>query len=88
MINEVQHYGFFPSSQVEKYNGEKFTYLFTPSPKFDLDPNKGVFERARLIVACLRHGQYHAKISKIKYPKLILDKMINNELKSHSYADQ
>jgi hypothetical protein len=78
--------GFFPSVQVADRSGRAFEYVFTAAPQFEPDARKDVFERARLIVACIRHGQHHAEVTKILYPLSILRAMRENRLSPHSYA--
>lgn len=80
------HHGYFPTIQVKDRNQKAFKYVFAGSPQFESDPNKDVFERAKIIVACIRHGQYHAEISKINYPRNLLQAMRNNVMKPHPYA--
>ena len=81
------HYGYFPCTSVSKSINKSYEYLFTPMPKYEPDPYHDVFEKAKLIVSCLKHGQYHADISKIRYPALVLEKMMENSLGPHSYAN-
>jgi hypothetical protein len=80
------HHGYFPTIQVKDRNQNAFRYVFAGSPQFQLDPTRDVFERAKIIVACIRHGQYHAEVSKIKYPRLLLQSMRNNTMNPHPYA--
>ena len=58
--------------------------MFTPRAHFDT--GMGVFEKAELIVASLRHGQYHADQSRIRSPLAILRALRTNVLKPHSHA--
>jgi len=78
--------GFFPSVGVKDRSGTQHEYVFAATPQFELDPKKDIFEKARLIVACVRHGQYHAEVTKIKYPVLLLRALRENRIKPHSYA--
>lgn len=79
-------YGFFPSVGIKDANGENHNYVFPASPQFGLDPKEDIFEKARLIVACVRHGQHDADVSRILYPLNLLEKLRKNEMKPHSYA--
>ena len=79
--------GFFPSVSVENRQKKGFEYIFTAALQFEPDVKRDLFERARLIVASIRHGEYHAERTKIKYPLSILNSMRNNTLRPHSYAD-
>jgi hypothetical protein len=80
------HHGYFPTVQVVDRNQKPFRYVFAGSPQFESDPTQDVFERSKIIVACIRHGQHHAEISRIKYPRLLLQKMRSNLMKPHPYA--
>ena len=80
-------YGMFPSNQVTDRKNQPYIYAFAATPQFEVDSNADLFEKARVIVACIRHGQYHAEKSKIRYPQAILNAMRNNTMKPHSYAD-
>lgn len=80
-------HGFFPTVQIQNRLGQKHQYIFAATPQFELDPKKDIFEKARMIVACLRHGQYHAEITKIRKPRSILRYLRANALSPHSYAD-
>ncbi|HEY9204996.1 MAG TPA: hypothetical protein VIO58_03655 [Candidatus Methanoperedens sp.] len=81
------HHGFFPSVAIGNRMNISHQYVFSASPQFQMDSNADIYEKARLIVSCLRHGQYHAEISKILYPRAILNAMRNNIMKPHPYAD-
>jgi hypothetical protein len=85
LIESGVHFGFFNNIQIASKQGA-FQYLFTSSPIFD-DPYKDVFERARLIVSCIRHGQYHADGTPIKYPSIVLQKMRENSMGAHPDAE-
>jgi hypothetical protein len=87
LINAGIGVGFFPSTSVTDRNNRQLEYLFTATPQFEPNIDNDLFERARLIVGCLRHGQYHAEITKIKYPALILQRMRDDDLAPHSYGD-
>jgi hypothetical protein len=80
------HFGFFSDVQITDNMGRKFEYIFPPSSSFALEPDKDIFEKARMIVACIRHGQYNAEISKILYPLSILRAMRTDLMKPHPYA--
>ena len=65
--------GFFPSNGIiNPITEEKHEYIFRATPQFDLDPSKDILEKARLIVASLRHGQYHGSVTKIRSPLNVL----------------
>lgn len=77
--------GYFPSVSIQK-DDSSLEYVFPSTAQFGASPENDIFEKARLIVSCIRHGQYHADITKIKYPLSILRALRTNELKPHSYA--
>ena len=79
-------HGFFPSVSVTGKNEIKRDYVFAATPQFEVGPDKDIFEKARLIVGCLRHGQYHADVTNIKYPIFLLRALREGRLKPHSYA--
>lgn len=79
--------GFFPSIKIQNPSGEKnHEYVFKATPQFDLDPKKDIFEKARLIVSTLRHGQYHASVSRIKSPLHVLYALKEGRLGPHSHG--
>ena len=85
IVNAGINCGLFPSVGVTDRNNRSYEYIFAATPQFELDPKKDIFEKARLIVSCIRHGQHHAEVSKIKYPTLILNALRENRLGPHSY---
>ena len=87
LINSGIYHGYFPSIRIKNRQKKEHEYVFAATPQFEVDPSKDIFEKARLIVSCIRHGQYHAEISKILYPRSILRAMRNNIMKPHPYAD-
>ena len=81
------YHGYFPSVTIKDRKETDHGYVFTATPQFEPNPKQDIFEKARLIIACIRHGQYHAEISRIKYPGLILKSMRENVLSPHSYGN-
>jgi hypothetical protein len=77
--------GFFPSAGVIS-NRINYEYIFKATPNFGIDPKNDIFEKARQIVASVRHGQYHAKYSRIMYPLYLLRSLRESRMKPHSYA--
>ncbi len=80
-------WGFFPTGKVTDRQKKTHEYVFASTPQFEADPKSDIFEKARMIVSCLRHGQYSAEVTQIRYPSLLLQKMRTNQMKPHSYAD-
>lgn len=86
LINAGIGQGYFPSVAVADRNGISHEYVFASTPHFGAEPDKDIFEKARLIVSCIRHGQYHAEVTKIMYPVNLLRALRENRLSAHSYA--
>lgn len=78
--------GFFPANQITIPEGGSFQYIFPPTPQFGVEPQDDIFEKARVIVSAIRHGQYHADVTKIKHPLSILNSLRMKGLKPHSHA--
>lgn len=81
----IKH-GYFPSVAMGNNTINSHEYVFAATPHFGAMAKDDIFEKARLIVSCIRHGEYHAEITKIKYPVYILQALRENRLKPHSYA--
>ena len=79
-------HGYFPSVAVTDRKNDQHEYIFAAAPEFEVNPQKDIFEKARLIVACIRHGQYNAEVTRIKYPVLLLHALRENRIAPHSYA--
>jgi len=79
-------WGFFPTGKVTDRQKKAHEYVFASTPQFEADPKSDIFEKARMIVSCIRHGQYSAEVTKILYPSFLLQKMRTNQMKPHSYA--
>ena len=86
LINAGIGQGYFPSVAVKDRNGISHEYIFAATPHFEAEPENDIFEKARLIVGCIRHGQYHAEVTRIKYPVNLLRALRENKLSDHSYA--
>lgn len=86
LVNAGIHKGFFPAVGVAARSKKLYSYVFSPMPHFELAPDKDVFEKARMIVACIRHGQHHAEVTPIVYPLSILSKIREGTLGYHSYG--
>ena len=87
LLNGAIATGFLPSVQIKDRKQIAHSYVFSPSPTFAGDEDSDVFEKARMIVACLRHGQYDAEVTPIRYPSKLLRAIVNGTIGSHSYAD-
>jgi len=86
LLNSGIGCGLFPSIGVEDRQDRTHDYVFAATPQFELDPSKDIFEKARLIVACVRHGQYNAEVSRIRYPIPLLRALREGTIGPHSYA--
>lgn len=59
-------------------------FVFTPHKGLDAEETV-ILDKARAIAACIRYGQNFAEITKIAYPKAIVDALISKKkLKPHS----
>ena len=87
LINSGIYHGYFPSLRITDRKRAEHEYIFAATPQFEVDSNKDLYEKARMIVSCVRHGQYHAEITTILYPRSVLHAMRNNTMKPHPYAD-
>jgi hypothetical protein len=87
LIDAGIYHGYFPSLRITDRQRTEHEYVFAATPQFEVDSNKDLYEKARMIVSCIRHGQYHAEITKILYPRSVLNAMRNNIMKPHPYAD-
>ena len=79
-------HGFFPAVGVKDRSDAEHSYVFAATPHFSAEPGKDIFEKARMIVACIRHGQYHAEVSRIVSPVLLLRALREGRIGPHSYA--
>ena len=86
LLNGGVAHGLFPSVALRDGSGAKHEYLFSATAQFGGDKTTDIFEKARMIVSCLRHGQYHADVTRIRSPRLILRALRSDTLKPHSYA--
>jgi hypothetical protein len=87
IIDSGIYHGYFPSLRITDRKRAEHEYIFAATPQFEIDSNKDLYEKARMIVSCIRHGQYHAEVTKILYPRSLLNAMRNNTMKPHPYAD-
>jgi len=87
LVDSGIYHGYFPSVRITDRQKTEHEYTFAATPQFEVDPKKDVYEKARMIVSCIRHGQYHAEVTKILYPRSILNAMRNNVMKPHPYAN-
>jgi hypothetical protein len=78
VIKESIRLGLLPTPSVNSTNGEKrFTFTpFTSSEKIELI-EKHVYEKALLILSCVRYGEHFAAITKIADPVRILSALLD-----------
>ena len=79
--------GYFPSVAIKDDEGNHRKFVFGADSHFEIEPTKDIFEKARIVIACIRHGQHHAKYSRIRYPKSILKAIRTDSLGDHPYAN-
>jgi hypothetical protein len=77
--------GFFPTVKVRTPKSQ-YTYFFAPHPTFSGEPGSDLFEKARVMVGALRHGQYHADVTLIRSPLKVLARLIDGSMAPHSHA--
>lgn len=65
--------GCLPTPTVNSTKGAK-RFMFTPLQGVG-KLEKALLEKARAIVACVRYGEHFAGVTKIRYPKLILERL-------------
>ena len=65
--------GCIPTPTVHSTNGSK-QFMFTPLGGVG-KLEKALLEKARAIVACVRYGEHFAGVTKIHYPRLILERL-------------
>lgn len=86
LVDAGIYYGFFNEVQITDRSERSHQYIFPPSPHFAIEPKGDIFEKARMIVACIRHGQHHAEITRVLYPLSILRAIKTSSMKPHPYA--
>ena len=69
--------GCLPTPTVNSTNGSK-KFMFTPLQGVG-KLEKALLEKARAIVACVRYGEHFAGVTKILYPKAILERLKSNK---------
>jgi hypothetical protein len=87
LLDSGIYHGFFPAVVVTDRHQKAYQYVFAAAPQFETGSHTDIFEKARLIVSCVRHGQYHAEVTRILYPRKLLAALRTNSMKPHPYAD-
>jgi hypothetical protein len=88
LIGQAIRTGIIEKCSVTTKKGTK-DYLFMPNPKFRIE-SEGVrqcdlFDKAKIILSCIRQGQHYAEITRILYPDKVLQKLLDRGyLKPHS----
>lgn len=77
--------GFLTSVRVRSPT-EEYPYLFAPNAQFSGTSGTDLFDKARAVVAALRHGQHHAGVTRIRYPNALLNAFVEGRMAPHSYA--
>jgi hypothetical protein len=75
IIAEAIRRGIILAPEVTSFNGKK-NFAFTPNIGIPIE-EKIVLEKAMCLLACIRYGEHFGLITKIKYPKLLLDKLLS-----------
>ncbi len=76
IIAEAIQRGIILAPQVESFKGRK-KFAFTPNIGIPVH-EKIILEKSMAILACIRYGEHFGKITKIKFPEVILDKLLNS----------
>ena len=75
IIAEAIRRGIILAPEVNSLNGKK-NFAFTPHIGISIE-EKIVLEKAMCLLACIRYGEHFGLITKIKYPELLLDKLLS-----------
>jgi hypothetical protein len=80
LLGQAIRTGILEKCSVATKKGTK-DYLFMPNPKFRIK-SEGVkqcdlFDKTKIILSCIRHGQHYAEITKILYPDKVLQKLLD-----------
>lgn len=83
MVRQAITLGLLPTPSVNSVGGEK-RFIFTPymgNEKIEV-LEKHVYEKALLLLSCLRYGQHFAQLTRIAYPQKILNALLD-ETRQH-----
>jgi len=86
LLDSASVSGLLPSVRVRTPRNNH-SYFFAPNAQFaGTAESDDLFEKARVIVGALRHGQFHADVTNIKYPRLLLNRFVEGSMAPHSHA--
>jgi hypothetical protein len=79
LLGEALSCGFVENASTLTSKGEK-NFLFFPTAKMKLHAealSQGTgFDKVKAIIACVRHGEHYADITRIRYPSLLLQRLL------------
>lgn len=79
LLGEALACGFIEKGSTITRKGTR-NFLFFPTSKFKLR-HEGIsrgdaFDKVKAIISCVRHGQHYAEITRIHYPSLLLERLL------------
>lgn len=74
IISEAIRRGIILAPEVNSLSGKK-NFAFTPQTGISIE-EKVILEKTMAILACIRYGEHFGLITKIKYPEMILDSLL------------
>jgi len=88
ILSQATRSGFLQKTTVTTSSGSK-DYFFIPGPKYRIEAERSkqhdLFDRAKLVLSCVRHGQHYGRITRILYPQLLLERLMERgKLSPHS----
>lgn len=79
LLGEALACGFIERGSTVTGKGTR-NFLFFPTPEFKLRhegiPRGDAFDKVKAIISCVRHGQHYAEITRIRYPSLLLERLL------------
>jgi hypothetical protein len=77
-LTEVLSAGMLEKGTTVNRSGQTKDFLFFPTPLFKLKSSglADPFDKVKAIISCVRHGQTYAEITPIKYPSLLLQRLL------------
>lgn len=77
--------GMLLTPRVNSHSGEK-NFAFTPNVGVSIE-EKVILEKAMAILSCIRYGEHFAMITKIKFPGVIIDRLLSSPYKIGSHTE-
>jgi len=89
LVAETLGSGLLEKGSTVSRMGKTRDFLFFPTPQFKMKSSglPDPFDKVKAIISCVRHGEHYAEISKILYPSLLLQRLLERGyLSPHSEA--